>query len=69
MHELIELVTTWFTDIQRLDEQTLRQLMKMGAAAQKLLELKDLMLFKSKDKTSPKETQPDDPSAAIPPIF
>ena len=69
MHELIELVTTWFTDIQRLDEQTLRQLMKMGAAAQKLLELKDLMLFKSKDKNAAKETRPDDSVNLIPPIF
>ena len=51
MHELIELVTTWFNDIQRLDEQTLRQLMKMGAAAQKMLEFKDLMLFKKGKKT------------------
>ena len=50
MHELIELVTTWFTDIQRLDEQTLRQLMKMGAAAQKLLELKDKLTFKTSNK-------------------
>jgi DNA-binding transcriptional regulator GbsR (MarR family) len=67
MHELIELVTTWFTDIQRLDEQTLRQLMKMGAAAQKLLELKDMMLFKSKDKDHKKtETEPHE---NIPPIF
>jgi DNA-binding transcriptional regulator GbsR (MarR family) len=66
MHELIELVTTWFTDIQRLDEQTLRQLMKMGAAAQKLLELKDMMLFKSKDKNTTKEATPEN---TIPPIF
>jgi DNA-binding transcriptional regulator GbsR (MarR family) len=66
MHELIELVTTWFTDIQRLDEQTLRQLMKMGAAAQKLLEIKDMMLFKSKDKNTTKETNPE---IQIPPIF
>jgi DNA-binding transcriptional regulator GbsR (MarR family) len=66
MHELIELVTTWFTDIQRLDEQTLRQLMKMGAAAQKLLELKDMMLFKSKDKNITKEATPEN---TIPPIF
>jgi DNA-binding transcriptional regulator GbsR (MarR family) len=66
MHELIELVTTWFTDIQRLDEQTLRQLMKMGAAAQKLLEFKDMMLFKSKDKNTTKETTPEN---QIPPVF
>jgi DNA-binding transcriptional regulator GbsR (MarR family) len=37
MHELIELVTNWFTDVERLDEHTLRQLMKLGAAAQKFL--------------------------------
>lgn len=47
MYELIELVTTWFSDIQRLDEQTLRQLMKMGAAAQRLLEFKDKLSLKA----------------------
>ncbi len=40
MHDLIELVTDWATDIQRLDSKTLAQLMKLGAKAQKLLELK-----------------------------
>jgi DNA-binding transcriptional regulator GbsR (MarR family) len=72
MHELIELVTTWFTDIQRLDEQTLRQLMKMGAAAQKLLEIKDMMLFKSKDKdqhTKDYKASETELQQTIPPIF
>jgi DNA-binding transcriptional regulator GbsR (MarR family) len=69
MHELIELVTTWFTDIQRLDEQTLRQLMKMGAAAQKLLEMKDLLLFKTKDQAKDKKTDPQTPENLIPPMF
>jgi DNA-binding transcriptional regulator GbsR (MarR family) len=41
MHELIELVTNWFSDVQRLDEHTLRQLMKLGAKAQKFLEFKE----------------------------
>lgn len=40
MHDLIELVTQWFSDIQRLDTPTLVQLMKLGAKAQKFLELK-----------------------------
>jgi DNA-binding transcriptional regulator GbsR (MarR family) len=40
MYELIELMTDWLADIQRLDEQTLRKLMKLGAAAQRVLELK-----------------------------
>lgn len=38
MHDLIELMTTWFDDVQRLDAQTLAQLMKMGAKVGKLLE-------------------------------
>ena len=37
MHDLIELMTTWFDDVQRLDQQTLSQLMKMGAKVQRLL--------------------------------
>lgn len=41
MHDLIELVTDWFGDIQRLDTKTLVQLMKLGAKAQKFLELKN----------------------------
>ncbi len=38
MHDLIELMTRWFDDVQRMDSQTLGQLMKMGSKVQKLLE-------------------------------
>ena len=38
MHDLIELMTSWFDDVQRMDSQTLAQLMKMGSKVQKLLE-------------------------------
>jgi DNA-binding transcriptional regulator GbsR (MarR family) len=41
MHDLIELMTSWFDDVQRLDAATLAQLMKMGSKVQRLLELKD----------------------------
>lgn len=41
MHDLVELVTQWFGDIQHLDTKTLVQLMKLGAKAQKLLEMKN----------------------------
>jgi DNA-binding transcriptional regulator GbsR (MarR family) len=41
MHDLIELMTTWFDDVQRLDVQTLGKLMKMGAQVQRLLDLTD----------------------------
>lgn len=40
MHDLIELATMWFNDVQRLDPDTLKQLMKLGARVHKLLELK-----------------------------
>ncbi|MDT9001383.1 GbsR/MarR family transcriptional regulator [Paucibacter sp. APW11] len=38
MHDLIELMSNWFDDVQRMDSQTLAQLMKMGSKVQKLLE-------------------------------
>src|SRR5512139_2960722 len=38
MHDLIELMTTWFDDVQRMDSKTLAQLMKMGSKVQRLLE-------------------------------
>jgi DNA-binding transcriptional regulator GbsR (MarR family) len=38
MHDVIELLTSWFDDVQRLDAATLAQLMKMGARVQRLLE-------------------------------
>jgi DNA-binding transcriptional regulator GbsR (MarR family) len=40
-HDLIEMVTLWFSDVQRLEPDTLKQLMKMGAKVTKLLEMKD----------------------------
>jgi DNA-binding transcriptional regulator GbsR (MarR family) len=44
MHDLIELVTTWFGDIQKLDTKTLIQLMELGAKAQKFLEFKQKLI-------------------------
>ncbi len=37
MHDLIELMSTWFDDVQRLDHKTLSQLMKMGSKVQRVL--------------------------------
>ncbi|HEY5799463.1 MAG TPA: GbsR/MarR family transcriptional regulator [Burkholderiaceae bacterium] len=51
MHDLIELVTTWFGDIQRLDTKTLVQLMKLGAKAQKFLELKNKLSGRAAPET------------------
>jgi len=41
MHDLIELTTSWFDDVQRMDQATLAKLMKMGSKVQRLLEFSD----------------------------
>ena len=56
MHELIELVTNWLTDVQKLDEHTLRQLMKLGAAAQKFLEIKEKLGLGGRKPAGPAPT-------------
>ena len=43
MHELIELMTLWLQDVQKMDSATLASLMKMGSKVAKLLETKDKM--------------------------
>jgi DNA-binding transcriptional regulator GbsR (MarR family) len=53
MHELIDLVTNWLHDVQKLDEHTLRQLMKLGAAAQKFLEIKEKLGFGGRKAAEP----------------
>jgi DNA-binding transcriptional regulator GbsR (MarR family) len=53
MHDLIEMVTLWFTDVQRLEPDTLKQLMKMGAKVTKLLEMKDKLKIVAGGKKSP----------------
>jgi DNA-binding transcriptional regulator GbsR (MarR family) len=40
MYELIELVTKWFSDIQKIPPEELASLMSLGSKVQKLLELK-----------------------------
>ena len=39
MHELIELMSSWFDDVQQLDARTLAKLMKLGSKVQRLLEM------------------------------
>jgi DNA-binding transcriptional regulator GbsR (MarR family) len=41
MHELIELMTGWMDEVQKMDSASLASLMKMGAKVQKLLEVTD----------------------------
>ena len=50
MHDLIEMVTMWFTDVQRLEPATLTQLMRLGSKVQKILEMKDKLKLASASK-------------------
>ena len=43
MHDLVELMTGWLQDVQKMDSETLASLMKMGAKVARLLEVKDRM--------------------------
>jgi hypothetical protein len=41
MHDLVELMTGWLAEVQKMDSATLVSLMEMGAKVQKLLVIKD----------------------------
>jgi len=51
MHDLIELMTNWFDDVQRMDQKTIAQLMKMGSKVQRLLEFTGKLKPATDDKT------------------
>jgi DNA-binding transcriptional regulator GbsR (MarR family) len=53
MHDLIELMTDWFDDVQRMDQKTLSQLMKMGSKVQRLLEFTGTVKLGARGKTTP----------------
>lgn len=54
MHELIEMLTLWTTEIQRLDSARLAKLLKLGSSIGKVLDMKDKFLGGSK-LNSPKK--------------
>ncbi|WP_347330867.1 GbsR/MarR family transcriptional regulator [Marinimicrobium locisalis] len=41
MHEMIEMLTQWTVEIQRLDQNNLRNLLKLGGSLSKVLDMKD----------------------------
>jgi len=45
MHELIELLTRWSDDVQKLNNEDLEQLLKLGGRVVRLLELKNRLPF------------------------
>lgn len=46
MHELIEMLTLWTSEIQRLDSNNLSKLLKLGSSIGKVLDMKDKWLKK-----------------------
>ena len=59
MHDLIELLTGWADDVQRLDNDSLRQLLSLGAGVSKFLDLKGkLSVFTGGKKRVPDAQDP-----------
>ena len=72
MHDLIELMTGWLQDVQKMDSATLASLMKMGAKVAKLLEAKDKVAVTLGLKAAPEKglspLSPSNPPNPINPI-
>jgi hypothetical protein len=49
MHQLIELMMTWYDDVKHLDPATLAQLMRMGSKVGKLLDFAQKLSLTSSD--------------------
>ena len=47
MHDLIEMLTQWTVEIQRLDDARLQKLLKLGGNLNKVLDIKDKLLGKA----------------------
>ncbi len=54
MHDLIEMMTGWFDDMQRLDRETLAKLMKMGSKVQQLIALTGKVKLVASGRKAPK---------------
>ena len=52
MHELIEMITLWTTEIQRLDAAQLNKLLKLGNSLGKVLDMKDRLLGTGKKESA-----------------
>lgn len=52
MHDLFELLTGWYADVQRLDTERLVQLLTLGSKVQKILEMKDRLFVVPGSKKS-----------------
>ena len=51
MHELIDLSSTWFDDVQRLSPETIARLMRMGSSVKTVLDMTDKLKVVTGRKT------------------
>ena len=51
MHDMIELLTGWADDVQRLDNESLKRLLSLGAGVSRILDLKNkITVFRGRDR-------------------
>ena len=62
MHDMIELLTGWADDVQRLDNNSLMRLLSLGAGVSKLLDIKNKVSVFVGRKTAGGRNQMDDAS-------
>lgn len=63
MHELIELLTGWYAEMQRLETERLVQLLTLGAKVVKVLEMKDRLFVLPGGRAKKSEQKTDRPEA------
>jgi len=58
MHDLIEVLTGWADDVQKLDNESLMRLLALGAGVSKILDFKNKMpVFGAKDRRGDQEAE------------
>jgi DNA-binding transcriptional regulator GbsR (MarR family) len=55
MHELIELMTSWYADVQRLETERLIQLLSLGSKVVRVLDMKDPLLALPGGRSKPRK--------------
>ncbi len=55
MHDLIDMLTTWYADMQKMETEKLVQLLNMGSKVFKLYDMKDKLLGGKKKTTGDKD--------------
>ncbi len=55
MHELIELMTSWYADVQRLETERLIQLLSLGSKVVRVLDMKDRLLALPGGRSKPRK--------------